>query len=255
MPYIFISTMAFFPKALLSEFAMRPVDISLGSYIHQLVYPWSNVIIYLWFLPTLFIIFMIVVFGARLLKKLRKTLYVDILFLVILFGLHIFNPLKNVAFLNLGGVVSYLFYFAIGYYVCKYHIIDYMDKSPLVLSIVISFILSFVYVGILPDFIGKDVLVALNGIIMSIFIGKAYIFNNWHFFDHLNGASYTIYLFSWFPQVASLQILLKFTDAPIIVGSILAFILGVYFPLLIYKLIMRYRTTRIGRCMAFLTGL
>lgn len=70
IPYVCISTLAFFPKALLSRFAARPLEVSWDTYIRMLVYPWDNVIMFFWFLPTLFIIFLIVFYGARLLRKL-----------------------------------------------------------------------------------------------------------------------------------------------------------------------------------------
>ena len=92
------------------------------------------------------------------------------------------------------------------------------------------------------------------GIAFCIYLGTLYVRYDCHFLDHLFGASYAIYLFSWFPQVASQQVLLSITHWPWQVGGVLAMITGVYIPFLLYKLIVRYKPTRIGRVVALLTG-
>ena len=67
------------------------------------MYPWDNVIIFFWFLPTLFIIFLIVSYGARGLRKLDKAVW-HIVALLALALLHIFNSLEGIMLLNLQGV-------------------------------------------------------------------------------------------------------------------------------------------------------
>lgn len=254
IPYVIISTLVFFPKALLNQFAVRPLDISWVSYVHMLIYPWDNVIIYFWFLPTLFIIFLVVMYGAKLFKKLNKPWF-HFFLLVTLFFLHIFNPLENIMLLNLQGVMAYLFYFCTGYYCCQYHIVSQMDGKILTLCVCLSIILSILFISIVPPFIGWDVLKALNGIALSIMLGILYVRRQWHFFHHLFGASYAIYLFSWFPQVASQQIFLSVTDTPWQIGGILAFVTGIYIPWLLYRWIIRHKKKRIGQWIALFTGL
>lgn len=68
VPYFLISTLAFLPKVLLSRFAMRSIDFSLCSYVHMLAYPSDNVILFFWFLPTLFLIFSILCVGGGFAK-------------------------------------------------------------------------------------------------------------------------------------------------------------------------------------------
>lgn len=61
IPYWAISSLAFVPKVLMSRFAARPMEFSFGEYIRMLIYPWDNVIIFFWFLPTLFLIFVLII--------------------------------------------------------------------------------------------------------------------------------------------------------------------------------------------------
>ena len=253
IPYMVISTLAFFPKALLSQFAARPLEISFSSYVRMLVYPWDNVIIFFWFLPTLFIIFLLVMAGARLLKNLDKLAWHGML-LVALALLHIFNPLEGIMLLNLQGVMAYLFYFCLGYYCCRYQVAKLLEGRIGIPGIFLSGLLSILFVTVVPSFIGKDILMVLNGIALSILLGNLYVARQWHFLHHLFGASYAIYLFSWFPQVASQQVFLGITHAPWQVGSLLALVTGVYIPWLIYKWIVRHKKGRVGRWVALLTG-
>lgn len=215
----------------------------------MLLYPWDNAIIFFWFLPTLFLIFMIVVIGGKLIKQLHLSLSVSTLLVVSLL-LHIFNPCRGIDLLNLSGGVSYLFYFVLGYCYFKYNR-EY--KLSAFVLILITFGLSIVFV-LLPDFFGKDILMAVNGILLSISLGKYYVTNNCRFFNHLFGASYAIYLFSWFPQVVSQQLFLGITYAYWMIGSGLAIVTGIYIPLLMYRWIIAKRGKGIGKIVAFIVG-
>ena len=252
VPYVSISTLAYLPKCLLNHFTVRSVEMSWDTYIHQLLYPWDNVIIFFWFLPTLFIIFLLAVYGARLLRQF-DTLQGHLALLAALLLLHLFNPAAHLRLMNLSGVASYLIYFFLGYYCCRYRIIDRLTPH-IHAGAAASGLLSLALVTVVPDFMGKDLIAACNGILLSILLGKIYLRHRAHFLDHLYGASYAIYLFSWFPQVVSQQVFLSLTHAPWQVGSVLAILTGTYLPLLIYKLIVRYKGTRPGRIVAFLTG-
>lgn len=251
IPYVFISTLAFFPKAMMSKFAARPLDISWNSYFNMLIHPWDNAIIFFWFLPTLFIIFLIVVYSAKLSDKLHFKIPCILLLLGSLL-LHLFNPAKGIGLFNISGVVYYLLYFLSGYYCCFYHIEETLQKQPAKVFI-LTFLLSILYLRI-PHFTGLDVLMAINGIGMSICLGHLYIRWGFTFFNHLSGSSYAIYLFSWFPQVAAQQILIKLTEAPWYVTSPLALISGIYIPWLLYRWIIKNRERNAGKIIAYLTG-
>lgn len=252
VPYVVISSLAFLPKSLLNQYASRPVDVSFPEYVRMLFYPWDNVIVFFWFLPTLFLIFMLVIYGARWLRGLDRPLF-HVLLMGAALGLNLFNPLEEVGFLNLSGVVSYFLYFYAGYWFARLHLLQWFERHPLCGAVISLVLLIALFVG-LPAFVGKEVLMAACGIALCIYLGALYVRHDCHFLDHLFGASYAIYLFSWFPQVASQQVLLSITHWPWQVGGVLAMITGVYVPFLLYKLIVRYKPTRIGRVVALLTG-
>ncbi len=252
LPYWFISSVVFVPKALMSRFALRPVGFSFDEYIRMLIYPWENVIRPYWFLPTLFVIFvLVIIFTSIKIGGGKTNLLIFSLFASLIINL--FNPLEECRILNCGGAVEYLFYFVVGYSACRWSVFTHLGKH-LWAGALVSFIVLTLLVFVVPDFRGRYVLGALVGITFCSYLSKIYEQRGWHFFHHLFGASYAIYLFSWFPQVVSQQFLLGLTQVPWQVASVIAFVTGIYVPLLLYKWIMKHKNGRIGKYVALLTG-
>ena len=226
IPYIVISSAVFPIKAIMSAYAIHPVEMTLESYIYMLAYPLENAIRFFWFLPTLFVIFVIVAIGAY------------------------FPPIR---LLNIGGAINlHLLYFASGYYACQYNLSGYIEKhrnTILALTFVISIILTFTPTSSLNTFVK-----AYNGIIMSFALAHVYVHHQCKFLNPYFEASFAIYLFSWFPQVTTQQILLSFVPIPWLLDTILAFATGFFIPYFIYRLIIRYKHTQVGRVVALLTG-
>lgn len=166
--------------------------------------------------------------------------------------LHLLNPLKGVKIFNIEGVVSYLFYFVLGYSLCRWSIFIHLRR--MYRGVLGLLVVSMLLVFAVPNFLGKDVLESLAGIFLSLYLSKIYVLRDWHFFHHLFGASYAIYLFSWFPQTASQQLLQGAAHAPWQLTSVLAMVTGMYIPWLIYKWIERQKHGKVGRFVALLTG-
>ena len=87
-----------------------------------------------------------------------------------------------------------------------------------------------------PHFNLKEQLTALNGILLSIALGRIYEMKGCTFLNHLYGHTYTIYLFSGLFQILSLQVLLHFVSLPPHLFIPLAFFTGVYGPWLIDRI-------------------
>ncbi len=252
IPYVTISSIAFIPKAMLGRFAGRPIDFSIEGYINMLVYPERNVIAYFWFLPTLFLILMFFMLAAKATKARLKPTAAWVVLLALMF-LHTHVFWFDIRLFNVSAAIYHLVYFALGYISCTYNWERHcMQKPTWVFSV--TAVLSIALL-LAPECTGKDVLCAVNGIAMSVALAKIYVDSKASFLNHLYGASFAIYLFSWFPQVASQQMFIGLTHAPWWVGSILAFVSGVYVPLLAYRLIQRYKESKPGRLVAFLSGM
>lgn len=124
--------------------------------------------------------------------------------------------------------------------VCKHKLENIVDRHAAVTATV-TFIISIALLR-LPEGGIRFLVSSFNGILMVIAAAHIYTGKKLHFLDHINGASYTIYLLSWFPQVASQQILMALIpDIPWQITTTLAFFSGLYVPLLIYKWLIAHK--------------
>lgn len=253
VPYFLLSTVAFFVKAQFSQYAVRPIGFTFDDYLHQLIYPYDNAMGHMWFLPTLFFIFLIVVCINKLLKKIPMPILQGIMLVVFLIVSLFFKPLQ-IKILNVSGILYYLFYFQLGVMIERYGIFERIEKSKIHIGAFVLFIISILLL-LVPMFFGQRQVAALVGIGFSVCLGYIYLHHNSHFLDHLNGASYTIYLFSWFPQVFCYQVLMKFLDVDGLLLFLLSCITGLYFSWFIYLYETKGKKTVLRTCLRFINGM
>jgi hypothetical protein len=242
VPYVVISSLVFIPKALFISAGVQTVhsnQLTLTDYIHNLVYPLDNVIAPYWFLPMVFLVFVIATYIPRLLARIytpKRGTAAILITLTLIFA--VWRPFNEITFLAIRRACYFIFYFTVGYYFCQYR----MDKpisrhacSLFIVTLIISILQLYI-----PYFLGKDIIIGINGILMLIALGELYIRYDLHMLHPVFGASYMIYLLSWFPNVAAQQILSSISNTPPIICSILSLTFGVLIPLGIYRLLERY---------------
>lgn len=227
VPYVIISSVVFIPKTMMSAIALRPVDMSVWSYLGMLLYPHTNVIGYFWFLPSLFLIFCMAYIAAKTKAKTN-----DSLLIVCLIAVSIVNP--GTGFLGLDSALYNAVFFAAGYMFRK-HMLETVVGRHSATAAAVTFTVS-VALMYAPDTGIRYLLTSFNGILMSVALAHLYIAGKMRFLDHLDGATYTIYLLSWFPQVASQQILMSLVPGITWhVTTVLAFFSGLYVPLMVHR--------------------
>lgn len=227
VPYVIISSVVFIPKTMMSAIALRPVDLSVWSYLGMLLYPHTNVIGYFWFLPSLFLIFCMAYIAAK--TKVKTN---DSLLIVCLITVSIVNP--GTGFLGLDSALYNAVFFAAGYMFRK-HMLETVVGRHSATAAAVTFTVS-VALMYAPDTGVRYLLSSFNGILMSVALAHLYIAGKMRFLDNLDGATYTIYLLSWFPQVASQQILMSLVpDITWHVTTALAFFSGLYVPLMVHR--------------------
>lgn len=227
VPYVIISSVVFIPKTMMSAIALRPVDMSVWSYLGMLLYPHTNVIGYFWFLPSLFLIFCMAYIAAKTKAKTN-----DSLLIVCLIAVSIVNP--GTGFLGLDSALYNAVFFAAGYMFRK-HMLETVVGRHSATAAAVTFTVS-VALMYAPDTGVRYLLSSFNGILMSVALAHLYIAGKMRFLDHLDGATYTIYLLSWFPQVASQQILMSLVPGITWhVTTALAFFSGLYVPLMVHR--------------------
>lgn len=251
IPFVVINLVALFPKFLLNSYADRSAELSVTFFFRQFLYPKESVVVFMWFLPTLFLVFITIVCGAKLMYTLKIKLpcwFLLFFSLVIL----LINPIYDVDFLNIGKVIYFSFFFILGISCCHYGLDRFLIRNIRLLCPLL--VVLYVFLLSVPYFFGKSVTTALIGIVMSFCFAIIYVQRDYKFFNHLFGASYTIYLLSWFPQTLSQQVLLSVTDIPWFWGSLIAFVSGLYLPFIVYAILQKYKDNRFARCCLFLLG-
>lgn len=245
VPYILISSLAYIPKYILGRFAVRPLELSLKDYILNMIYLWDNPIIFFWFLPTIFLIMILTIILYRVLKNNTGI----ILALALMLNL-ISDKFLNVEFLNLTGVSNYLVFFILGifYRESEQKIDEIIFRKYFLVGIICFIILSinvFIKISNIKIFYS---LIAIVGIIFSLECFKLYSKLDLKFLNHLNGKSYSIYLFSWFPQVFIRILRYQILNFSMIVVIPISFIFGIYVPvcinLFIKNIISKYKSLK-----------
>lgn len=244
LPYWLLSSLVFLPKSLMGSFASRPVDASFESYAYMLLHPLENVISIFWFLPTLFLVFVLATCGAKVarLLKLRKGCQ---LALAASFSLTFFFERYSTDLLDYQGVLAFLFFFVLGYAVRGIDWSVVSRKASVIFPVCVA--VSGAAFVVPEDVPGLDTLFACNGILMALAFAEIYVGGGCRFFKPFYGCSYTVYLFSWFFQVASQQVFLSVTGLPWGYGTALAVVLGFFGPFAIYKCLVRFERIRIVR--------
>ncbi|MBN1822823.1 MAG: acyltransferase [Endomicrobiales bacterium] len=231
VPYLAISLVVFPIKAAMSRFALRPVDFSVMSIVDMIFYPTHNAILYFWFLPTLFIIFIISPVFLKAVSK--RSLVVISLLTAALLLVNAFNPVKTL-FLNLNGVVNYALFFWLGCVSClfKEQLLPVVrNKAAAVLFTV--FLLAMNYFKMKAGFFYA--LTAVSGIAVSMHIVFSYPAVITKMFSFIEGYSYQIYLVSWFPQVFFKLLIYDYLGWGFYLTFVLALASGLTVPVIVSK--------------------
>ena len=233
IPYFIISSIAFMPKVLLSKYAMRPIELSFVSFMHNLFYPLDNVIIFFWFLPTIFLIFLVspILDPKNTATSLRVAVITGALI-----ACHLYNPLSEARMLNLSGVCSYLIFFWVGCLVARnWNSLEGFFTGRLLLSVL--FAATIILNIINPQLKVVYFLIALSGILMSFCLCQQYTKYGFKFIDFIAGYSYQIYLLSWFPQIFLSVVGLQILSLNFYVVATCMFIGGLFIPIVMLKLV------------------
>jgi fucose 4-O-acetylase-like acetyltransferase len=237
IPYLFISILSYGIKAMFNQYSLRPVKISFMDFIHGLIYPWDNPNIFMWYISTLFIVFVVFILFAQVYKFRNPFLNVLILIGLAIVGV-LYPPidirLVPATFLNYTGCLHYLVYFYLGMMFCYVK-----DKVPsfvlgkLCLSIIclISFgCLLWISIAKIPVMsMGRAVL----GILFSWSLAVLVKNHLCKLIESIAFYSYQIYLLSWFVHQAVIISCWKILGINEYICCLIGIVLALGIPLLI----------------------
>jgi peptidoglycan/LPS O-acetylase OafA/YrhL len=183
------------------------VSWSWASYFVSLVYPWKNTIIYFWFLPTLFLVFLLAP-GLRAILLWRRWPVLVALTVVFL----LLNLTQVTAFhdmLNYRGVLRGLLLFWLGMLVCEFRLrLRWLEQGwmiPVALTVLLATYFfakgEKLQLGGRLGFDWPGTTMALAGIAMGFALSCTLVRRDSRWLAWIDGWSTSIYLLSWFPQI------------------------------------------------------
>ncbi|MGE3310118.1 MAG: acyltransferase family protein [Limisphaerales bacterium] len=254
LPYWAISTFAFPLKAWMGGEAMRPVDFSIRDYLISLGVPWQNTIIFFWFLPTLFLVFLVAPGLLRAARTSSPTILTPLTLVLIAPGVLITPVFWNDP-LNYRGAATHLGTFWLG--------LLWRERGPrlasaghavLGCSSLAAFALLWVavYARILPETGPGQAVVRLAQAWTGV--AAAYGLTRWatglglERVPWIHGHSYQIYLLSWFPQIFVKIALFRWLGIGFWPAVLLMFVGGLAIPVAVTHLV-RLRFPALKPCL------
>jgi hypothetical protein len=202
-PYLIFSTLGYSLKIFLSAFAMRPLSPSILDYVYRLFFPWENPVIFYWFLPTLFLVFILFYFINKISTKSITILPLMMLFL---FTFEYF-PHQSIpsVFLNYTGVLHNMIFFFLGgvIAVCNFKKLLEITLISCMFSVLIFGNMKFQFIA----------LCILSCHFLCYVIANNFKYSSW--LAKKSDLTFFIYLTSFFIQVPLGFIIFSITKQPI----------------------------------------
>lgn len=240
IPYLFVTTLSYLVKVPLSQYALRPVNWSWKEYLHGLVYPWDNPNVFLWYIPTLFVLFLVFILIAKIYDFRNKYINV-VLFIALAILCYYISPYHRVSTpLNIYGCLKYLFFFYIGMLMAIYKpaiLALFSRKSRIVLFCILSLVTL-----VLLQFTKEEIYLFTGLAGIMFFWSLCYLLKkiSCPVMETIGRYTYQIFLFSWFGNQAVIITCWKILHWNENICIALAFVAGVGFPLVLCYAVEKY---------------
>lgn len=255
VPYFFIGVVLWCVKFVFSSFASVERYFSVGVFLKMFIAPSmeGSTMGYLWYLITLFIVFVIMLVLPMLRVDLKKSAWC---FVVGIFSWFLLRYIKGVEWFSISKVLWYIPFFITGILYKEYSVaiqrIINRGGGNILLSIVLSVSLTF-----LPmDFFWYKVVAALIGIWMSLSVCHYLIKKEWivNLLLPYGRYTYSIYLLSWFGQYATKILVVNMLHLSMWICIVLLFLMGLLVPIIVDRIIDRLDNGRSYKWLRLIVG-
>lgn len=225
-PWIFLTSLIYPIKVLMSSLAIRPLEFGIDEFFLQFLFPWTGAVIYFWFLPTLFAMFCISILFLS-----KKTFILMFLLFVPMYSyFDNINVDGYFGVLNIGGVLHNYIFFLVGFSTKQLFSEGRKVKNNLFIMLFALFVLAFSN--------KVEMIYALMGIFLvySLSTLLSFRFCQYRVFALINKYSFQIFLLSWFPQTVIRILCVKLHFNPYLF-SLLSIFCGIVIPILLSLLL------------------
>lgn len=240
VPGFVFSLVAFAVKTLFPDEVTRQAGLGLQDIIHQYLYPNDNPMRELWFIATLFWLFLL----TPLWRFVLKTSWTMWLTMPILLILHFWHP--NTEFLCLGRVFEYAIWFYLGLVISKTDMANTLLNRNAWVTLIVGIVL---YVtGVYTN----GFITTIGGITLSF--GLALLLDKYlpKTFESFRDYTYQIFLMGIFAQMF-IKILYRHVQMPYLFAYILCILVGLYVPVFVSKIIERINCPPLSLCVGLKT--
>ena len=252
LPYLVLTLVTFIPRAAMSSMAADPVELSLPGLWRGLTDREGLVIPYFWFVQALFVVSVSVYALLKVAEGIRIGRLIP---LVIAVAVSLALRGSDIpAFFALDRAAELALYFAAGGLYCLYS--EQVDSVISWHNPLIFLLLTALWFGSFMMFEGSlfEPITALAGIAMIISLSKIFEHHGIGVLDHLEGATYLIFLLSWYCNVAAQQILAHFVSWPWWTHTLLSLFAGIYIPLAVHRCLLRHPDSRLTKFARYILG-
>ncbi len=257
IPYTVLGIILYIIKLAFSGLSHAERTFSVGAFFKMFISPGcaDSTMGYLWYLLSLFMIFVIVITMIRLRCNLKSTSLCIALFATFVCADSI---LPKIEWLNISSAVHYMPYFLIGILLCNNNKLSTLINRIGGGNLLISTILSVLIVACRLEFPFKigAIVSAIVGIWMSISLCNVVLRIN-RFGDYLISFSkytYSIYLFSWFGQYAAKIIIINILHLHWSFCVMAMFICGLLLPIIVDRIVDRIAKLQNCRALHLIIG-
>lgn len=253
-PFLTLTLVTFVPRVALSAYADDAVTLSWDSLVGALLWRDRLIIPYLWYLQAVFVLIVMAYALYLAARRLRLGNGAYILVLAVIFLVLYVTGVADTRFFSLDNAWFHGLYFAAGVAYCIYQPwVDAAIRWNRWLTFM-CFAAAWLALFFVTDYTPWLVFCSFCGIGMLMTLAHILEARHITIFDHLCGASYIIYLLSWYANVLAQQVMSRFTDFPWWVYSIMSLLAGVYLPFLFFVWLQRNASRPWGSLIARLLG-
>lgn len=226
LPFVIFTIVALIIKIIFSGEVSRQIHNPLTTLLTAFLYPYDNPMREMWFIATLFWMFLLL----PLWELTMKSKYSIISTIIILLLLYQYHP--DTELFCIGRVFSYAIYFYLGLLTCR---VGILENMPIMKCFSIMIVGGIVYI---IGLFSNSFFESIGGIIISIAL--AIILDNYYpkIFFSFREYTYQIFLIGIFAQMF-VKITYRHVDIPYSIGFIICVLCGIYVPVIISRLFIK----------------